>query len=188
MFHLSKDKPRWQQTTGSRFDFKARQSIILDGSVWIDGKNKKNQPESSIEFGTFIGDRQITLILDLHTCSEAQTLLSSTRFYKNGKPKPEHWTERSDRHKLQKKKVFFALVNCKEIIKLPCIIKYTRYAPGFLDEHDNLRISGKYVIDQCCAEITGDHRPGRADSNKGFTFLYDQVKSKKYYVKIEISW
>jgi len=146
------------------------------------------EPEPNLEFGTFIGDRQILMVLDIKTCSEAQNLLSSSRFYKNGKPKPEHWTERAARHKIQKKKVFFALVNCKEIIKLPCTIKYTRYAPGFLDEHDNLRISGKYVIDQCCAEITGEYRPGRADSNKGFTFQYDQVKSKKYYVKIEISW
>ena len=134
---------------------------------------KKIDPETSIEFGTFIGDRQITLILDL----KAMT--------------PNHclpWRKRHDREKGQKREVMFALITCKCIIKMPCVLKFTRYGPKLLDAHDNLPMSLKKIVDQTAAEITGEHRPGLADSNKGFTFLYDQVKSKKYYVKIEISW
>ena len=76
----------------------------------------------------------------------------------------------------------------KQLIEMPCVLKVTRFAPKMLDRHDNLPYSAKWVMDQLCAEITGDHRPGRADGYEGFTFQYDQVKSKKYYVKIEISW
>jgi len=135
---------------------------------------KKNDPEPSLEFGTFIGDRQITLVLDLKAYNESNPA--------------EGWRTRHAHHKAQKKEIFVALVNCKQIIKMPCSLKFIRYAPKFLDYQDNLPMSFKYILDYCCAQITGDHRPGRADSNKGFTFQYDQVKSKKYYVKIEISW
>lgn len=76
----------------------------------------------------------------------------------------------------------------KHLVKLPCTLKVTRFAPKPLDRHDNLPYSAKWVMDQLCAEITGDLRPGRADNHEGFTFEYDQIKSKKYYTKIEISW
>ncbi len=131
-------------------------------------------PEPSLEFGTFIGDRQITLILDIKAANEANH--------------SEPWRKRHARHKGQKKSIFVALLNCKQLVSFPCVLRFTRYAPKMLDAHDNLPMSFKWILDSCCAEITGDHRPGLADSNKGFTFQYDQVNSKKYYVKIEISW
>lgn len=57
-----------------------------------------------------------------------------------------------------------------------------------MDAHDNLRMALKYLLDSVCAEITGELRPGLADANPGFTFEYDQQKSKNYAVKIEIRW
>ena len=82
----------------------------------------------------------------------------------------------------------FAMIPYRQIITMPCTIKCIRYAKKEIDKHDNLPMSFKNLVDCVAAEITDDRRPGLADSNKGFTFLYDQVKSKKYYVKIEISW
>jgi hypothetical protein len=46
----------------------------------------------------------------------------------------------------------------------------------------------KYINDQVCAEITGDHRPGRADDNEEITIQYDQIKSKVFGVKIIIEF
>jgi hypothetical protein len=57
-----------------------------------------------------------------------------------------------------------------------------------LDAHDNLPGSLKYVVDACCAIITGDFRPGRADGNKAFSFSYDQVKCSEYGVRVEFTF
>jgi len=174
MCHLSKDKQRWQQTKGFRFDFNGS-LIDQRGSTAKPPKRAKIiEPEPNIEFGTFIQDRQILLVLDLKLANEANS--------------SEGWRVKNARHKKQKKKIFVEMLPVKHLIKMPCILKITRFAPKLLDRHDNLPYSAKWVNDQLCAEITGDLRPGRADDHDGFTFQYDQVKSKKYYVKIEISW
>jgi len=114
------------------------------------------------------------LVLDLKLANEANS--------------SEGWRVKHARHKKQKRQIFFEMIPIKHLIKLPCTLKITRFAPKMLDRHDNLPYSSKWVNDQLCAEITGDLRPGRADDHDGFAFQYDQVKSKKYYVKIEISW
>jgi hypothetical protein len=165
---------RWQQTKGFRFDFKGSPIDQRGLTAKSPKRAKKIEPEPNVEFGSFIGDRQITLILDIKAANEANH--------------SEPWRKRHQRHKGQKKAIFVALLNCKQIVKLPCTLKFIRHAPRALDAHDNLPMSFKWILDSCCAEITGDHRPGLADSNKGFTFQYDQVKSKMYYVIIEISW
>lgn len=46
----------------------------------------------------------------------------------------------------------------------------------------------KYLNDQLCAEITNDHRPGRADDSDQIEIKYDQIKSKVYGVKIIIEF
>lgn len=135
---------------------------------------KKIDPEPNLTFGSFIGSREITLILDLKAANEANHA--------------EPWRKRHARHRGQKNAIFAALLNCKEIVRFPCALRFTRFAKKELDRHDNLPMSFKWICDQVCAELTGEMRPGLADSNKGFTFEYDQVKSKKYYVKIEIRW
>ncbi len=100
----------------------------------------------------------------------------------------EPWRKRYNREKCQKRAVMFALIPVKHLISLPCKLKFTRYAPKFIDAHDNLPMSFKKITDQTAAEVTGEYRPGIADSNKYLTFEYAQEKSKKYYVKIEIIW
>jgi hypothetical protein len=100
----------------------------------------------------------------------------------------QHWTARHRRHKAQKKAVFWALLEIKHLIKLPCTATFVRYAPGFLDKHDNLPMSQKWIVDSFCAEITGDFRPGRADESEQIKIKYDQVKSNIYGVKIIIEF
>jgi hypothetical protein len=129
--------------------------------------------------------KKIVLTLPIRTVSEAQNIPVKK---KNGKYTTEHWTAKHKRHKLQKKIIFFELLPYKYLITLPCKIHYVRYAPDELDKFDNLPCSFKYINDQVCAEITGDYRPGRADSNKNITITCDQVKSKVYGVKIIIEF
>ena len=142
--------------------------------VCVDGLKKKKLPDPHLEFGTLILDRQIIITLDVKAANEANHA--------------EPWRKRHARHQIQKKEVFVALLACKEIIKLPCTLRFIRYAPKMLDAHDNLPMSMKWICDQTCAEITGELRPGLADNIEGFKFEYDQVKCKTYGVKIEITW
>jgi hypothetical protein len=144
------------------------------GPVCGDGLKKKKQPEPNLEFETLVANRQIIITMPLKLANEANSA--------------DGWRKKHERHKAQKKAVFVAMLPVKEIIKLPCTLKVTRYAPKLLDRHDNLPYSCKWVMDQLCAEITGDLRPGRADNYEGFTFQYDQIKSKIYAIKIEITW
>lgn len=78
------------------------------------------------------------------------------------------------------------MIEIKHLLKLPCLLTFVRYASKSLDKHDNLPMSMKYICDQVCAELTGDHRAGRGDDNDLISIQYDQVKSKVYGVKIII--
>lgn len=127
-----------------------------------------------LDFGSKIGKNFVVMTLPIRTVSEANCF--------------EPWQKKHKRHKLQKKLVFFEMISIKHLIKLPCKITFIRYAPKFLDKHDNLPISQKYICDQVCAELTGDHRAGRADDNELITIQYDQIKSKIYGVKVIIDF
>lgn len=96
----------------------------------------------------------------------------------------EPWQTRHRRHKSQKKAVFYAMLPIKYQLGLPCTITLIRQASRFLDVGDNLPMSMKFIRDGIAEQITGDFVPGRADNNPGFTWKYDQEKSKKYGVKI----
>lgn len=113
-------------------------------------------------------------------------MVSRKRFYKNGKPKPEHWTEKNERHKKQKKIVFYSLSPHRASFSLPCTVRMTRLAPRELDADDNLRIALKWVKDAIAEVITQDFVPGRADGDKRIKWEYDQEFSSEYKVKIEI--
>ncbi len=126
-----------------------------------------------MEFGAILADRQLLITLPLRTQSPNMS---------------EPWQKRHTRHKEQKRALMFAMIPYRQIITLPCTIKCIRYAPKEIDKHDNLPMSFKNLVDCVAAEITNDFRPGLADSNKQLSFEYDQVKSKTYAVKIEISW
>ncbi len=124
------------------------------------------------EMGSKIIKGGVILSLPIKTISEANC--------------EQHWTARHRRHKAQKNAVFWALLEVKHLLKLPCTVTFIRYAPSFLDDHDNLPMSMKWICDTVCAEITGDLRPGRADNSKEIKKQYDQVKSDVYGVKIII--
>ena len=127
-----------------------------------------------LDFGSKVVNGSVILTLPIRTVSEANCF--------------EPWQKKHKRHKAQKKIVFYALIEHKHIIRLPCRLTFTRYAKKFLDKHDNLPMSLKYIVDQTCAEITGEMRAGKADDNNQITIQYDQVKSKVYGVKIFIEF
>lgn len=128
--------------------------------------------EILLVFGTTVNPGHIEILLPLRTVSEANCF--------------EPWMKKHKRHKDQKRAVMFAMIPIKEVIRTPCTIRITRFAPKGLDAHDNLRMAVKYILDQTCAEIMNDFRPGRADGSDQLSFEYAQEKSKTYAIKIEI--
>lgn len=100
----------------------------------------------------------------------------------------EPWQKKMRRHREQKSMISYAMSQIGDRIHLPCKIILKRYGKRLLDAHDNLPISFKHILDHICAHITGDKRPGRADGYAGFTFVYDQEKSKEYFIKITIDF
>ena len=163
---------RWQTRKAFHFDLKAHGEIILDGGA--------------VTTQTPIKKSKISMVLDILTLSEANGLTSRKRFYKSGKPKPEHWTEKHERHKKQKRIVFYNLNPHRANLLLPCTVRMARLAPRQLDEEDNLRIALKWVKDAIAEVITQDFVPGRADGDKRIKWEYDQEFSSEYKVKIEI--
>lgn len=135
------------------------------------------------------GDNFIAITMPIYSCSEANGGVK-TAYKRNGKTcyKSEHWSEKHRRHKLQKGTVALMLRPHRNCIKMPCTIELTRFAPDKLDRFDNLPMSLKWVLDAVCAVITGDYRPGLADSNEGILDVkYNQVASDAYGVKVKIS-
>jgi hypothetical protein len=134
-----------------------------------------------------ITDTSISLFLPIITVSEANGGARKTLKYA-GKTRyrAESWRERAKRHKQQKIIVFSSLKPYADMVKLPCTIKLTRFAPRKLDKFDNLPMSMKYILDAVCAVITGDYRPGRADDTEEIEVIYDQVQTERYAVSIQI--
>lgn len=166
-----------RKTTGFRFDFGRRRPIKRptinqnDVSNTKTPRKKKRPVQPKIDAKTeIIGDRVI-VHMPMITVSEANCF--------------EHWTKKSDRHKMQRRVVASLINPVKDKIKLPCEIRFTRIAPRSLDCWDNLPMSVKYVLDAVCAVITGDFRPGRADDTDQITVSYAQKKSEKYGVIVE---
>jgi hypothetical protein len=143
----------------------------------------KSKQNTSIEQSTSL----IELMIPIVTVSEANGGVK--KCYKwRGKTryKSEHWTDKHSRHKKQKGAVFLMLKPYKSKISLPCHITLTRFAPNKLDRFDNLPMSLKWILDACCAVITGDYRPGRADDNELIDVSYKQVINQSYSVQIRI--
>jgi hypothetical protein len=115
----------------------------------------------------------ITLDLPIQTKSEANCF--------------EPWRVKHARHKDQQRIVALGLKPLRDKINLPCKIMLTRFAPDELDVFDNLPMSFKYIVDAICAIITGNYIAGKADSDRRITIACDQVKSKAYGIRIEIS-
>lgn len=174
---------RRQKATRFRFELVSQNphaSISHGNAVQIDqnGSNHDNiamdheNATKSLESAkNGVPQKSLVLTLPIRTVSEANNF--------------EHWTKKHQRHKAQKQAVALALTSHRDKIKLPCHIKLTRAAPRKLDRWDNLPISMKYILDACCAIITNDHRPGRADDDERITVSYDQQTNSDYSVIIE---
>jgi hypothetical protein len=121
-----------------------------------------------------ICEGKVILDLPLRTKSEANCF--------------EHWRIKHKRHKQQQFLVYSALKHFRDKIKLPCKILLVRFAPSKLDKHDNLPMSFKYIVDALCSMITGNYTAGKADSDERISIAYDQVQSKQYGIKIEITY
>jgi hypothetical protein len=138
-------------------------------------KKKKKRLAPLINAKSEFNERKVSFDLPIKTISEANSF--------------EHWGTKHSRHKNQQKIVTFFLKPHRDKIKLPCKIMLTRLAPKELDKFDNLPMSLKYIVDAICAIITGNYTPGQADSDKRISSIAcDQIKSKEYGVRIEITF
>lgn len=135
---------------------------------------RNKRPKAKIDAKSAFTEGKVTLSLPLVTVSEANC--------------SEFWKTQNDRHQAQKAIVAMILNPVKDRVKLPCHIKLSRLAPRKLDKADNLPTSMKYILDACCAIITGDFRPGRADSDERISVSYDQKKSSAYGVEVEFTF
>ena len=123
---------------------------------------------------TEVCDGMLSIELPLRTKSEANCF--------------EHWRVKHQRHRSQQNALALALNPIRHHVRLPCKILFTRYAPRKLDKHDNLPMSFKYIVDACCSVITGNYEAGKADSDERISITYDQVVSKSYGIKVEITF
>lgn len=175
-----------KKTTKCRFDSVSRNA---DGSISIRkaprkkqngvgntkvAKKKNNATKAKLSMKSEVQERRVILDIPIRTKSEANCF--------------EHWRVKHKRHKEQQALVALALKPVRTIIQLPCSILLTRLAPTTLDKHDNLPMSFKYIVDACCAIITGNFVSGKADSDERISIAYDQIATKEYGIKIEVSW
>lgn len=100
----------------------------------------------------------------------------------------EHWAKKNTRRRLQHNAISLCVKPKLAFVKLPCQITLIRIAPRMLDKEDNLPISFKAVKDKLAALLTGDDRPGRADSDPRLQWKYEQKKGlpKSYSILIRI--
>ncbi len=177
---------RKKKATTCRFDAISRNA---DGSISIrkgpridqnKGGNtnvptkRRKRIVAKIKQNLEISDGKITIDLPIQTKSEANCF--------------EPWRVKHGRHKQQQKTVALALNPLRDKIKLPCKLMLTRFAPDSLDAFDNLPMSFKYIVDAICSIITGDYRPGHADSDSRIAIACTQVKNKEYGIRIELTF
>lgn len=134
----------------------------------------QKRPKRKISAKFEISDKKVLIDLPIVTVSEANCF--------------EPWRVKHGRHKAQHAAVALALKPLRSKISLPCHIMLTRFAPNELDRFDNLPMSFKFIVDAICAILTGEYRAGKADSDKRITIACDQVKSKAYGIRIEITF
>ena len=148
----------------------------------------KNSLEEKLKLSIAKGDGWLEIMMPIVTVSEANGGVKKS-YIRNGKKcyKSEHWSDQHRRHRIQKGTVALSLRPLKAELSLPCLIRLTRFAPDKLDRYDNLPMSMKWVLDAVCEIITGDYRPGRADSHEGIRDVtFSQETSSAYGVKVRI--
>lgn len=149
--------------------------------------NENNSTERKERAFSKSGDGWAEFMAPLFTASEGNGGVKKS-FKHLGKTvyRKEHWSEAHRRHAQQKTSVFYFLRPHRKSVQIPCHIKITRYAPKKLDRFDNLPMSLKWILDACCAVITEDYRPGRADGYDGLEVSYHQIQCDEYWVHVRI--
>ena len=125
-------------------------------------------------FALQVGENCISCILPIRTISEGNCF--------------EHWKKKHARHKQQRRAVLLALGPHRDKLRLPCTVTLTRYAPRKLDAKDNLPMSFKYLSDSVADVLVPGKAAGRADDDERINWKFDQVKSKKYFININIEF
>jgi len=102
----------------------------------------------------------------------------------------EHWTKWGKRHRMQKKRIKEAFLQNRPLIPLDNLLHVvlTRIAPRSLDEHDNLPMAFKYIVDALAGHIMDKPTNGTADDTKSIAWHYKQEKGqpRQYAIRIEI--
>jgi hypothetical protein len=137
-------------------------------------RKRKVRPKLKIKAKFEVSQGKVMIDLPLITVSEANCF--------------EPWRTKHARHKGQQRAVMLTLKPMRSKITLPCKVMLTRFAPNELDAFDNLPMSFKFIVDAICAVITGNYQPGQADSDKRISIACDQVKTKEYGIRIEITF
>jgi hypothetical protein len=140
-------------------------------------KNDERSGNSDELYEKMVHLQKIEVEIPIRTVSEANS--------------SEHWTKKHARKKQQRKICTFYLKSTSRVsekIELPCLITLTRISPRFLDTGDNLPCSFKHMRDVIAELITGDTRPGLADSDDRLTWEYKQEKGKPKQYGIRITF
>ena len=151
---------------GPKIDYRG-----ASGTKVVIKRKKRNLARINAKFE--VSEGRVTIDLPIRTVSEANCF--------------ESWRVKYGRHKEQKRIVILALKPLRDKIKMACKIMLTRFAPDELDKFDNLPMSFKYIVDAICEVITGEHRAGKADSDKRISIACDQIKSNAYGIRIEVT-
>lgn len=151
------------------FDLKAQGSQKKQKTT---RKPKKKENSIELKFGAFLEIGCFKAILPIKTISEGNSF--------------ENWKKKHARHLKQKGDVAIAISPHLHNITLPCEITLTRYAPRFLDRHDNLPMSFKYIADSVSNCLIPGKKAGQADSDPRLIWKYDQIKFSGYAISIEI--
>lgn len=103
--------------------------------------------------------------------------------------KYEHWRKAYKRHQTQKTLVALSMRSANLSIDdgSSITIRLVRISPRRLDD-DNLPPAFKWIRDSIADYLKPGLRPGRADDDIRFTWVYDQVKGKpgEQAIQIEI--
>lgn len=97
----------------------------------------------------------------------------------------EHWRDKYNRHKDQKKWIWIFFNRETRPITLPCTVVMIRHAKNMLDKEDNLPMAFKWIKDYIADKLIPGLPPGRADNDPRITWEYDQVVSMDYFVEIK---
>lgn len=112
----------------------------------------------------------------------------------------DHWQVKRKRKIQQQFFVRCALDPVVSAVRFPCTVTLCRLATRTLDD-DNLVTCFKAIRDECSECLLPEYRKtyidknnverkikGRADSDPRISWAYSQEKSKKYAIRITITW